>query len=141
MFSKSTYRLEGRLAIQEVQRSEQQSSFSCLVALAPALGQQIVLGLEVVTETTSKSCLQSGQEDGNRVVAWGLGELSVGLVVQLEGARCRELLSVVLGEEVAGGFLRSQSGQRQQSCGDEREELHGRSVVVSNGLRQQTDVE
>mgnify|MGYP007100413430 CR=1 FL=1 len=107
-----------------VQCAEQESSLSILVSLAPAASQQVVFWLEVVAETTAKPRLQSGEEDGNRIVARSLCELCVGLVVEFEGARCRELLSVVLLEEVAGWFLRSQCSQRQQRRRDQGEELH-----------------
>jgi hypothetical protein len=120
------HRLEGRFAVQEVQCCEQKSSLSGLVSLGPAASQQVVLGLEIIAKPTSKSCLQGGKEHGNRVVARGLGELAVRLVVESEGARSRELLSVVLLEQVAGGFLRSQCGQRQQGRRDQGEELHCR---------------
>jgi hypothetical protein len=42
--------------------------------------------LEIVAETAAKSGLQSSEENGNRVVARSLDELSVGFIVELEGA-------------------------------------------------------
>jgi hypothetical protein len=58
-------RLESSLAIDKVEGSHDQSRLLLLVALGPRPAQQVPFRLEFVTDGTSESGLEGGQEDGN----------------------------------------------------------------------------
>jgi hypothetical protein len=89
-------RLESPLAIGKVEGSHDESGLLLLVSLGPRFAQEVPFGLELVTDGTSESGLESSQEDGDRVVAGRRGQFGVFIVVELEGScRCQLLRSVV----------------------------------------------
>jgi hypothetical protein len=93
-------RLESPLAIGEVEGSHDESGLLLLVSLGPRFAQQVPFGLELVTDGTSESGFESGQEDGDRVVAGRRGQFGVFIVVELEGSCGGQLLRSVVGELV-----------------------------------------
>lgn len=119
-----SYRLEYVSSVGKVQCTEYQSRLSVVVALHPAVAQQIPLGLEVAAERTSKAGFQCREQDGDGVVARGLCELCVAGIVELErAARGKRLCASVI-EAVARGFLGCQSCKRQQRGSEDLEPPH-----------------
>lgn len=109
----SSYRLEGILAIQEIQSCVHESRLSLLVPFCPRLRQQIPLRLEIMAQSTSKSCVQRCEKHCNRIVPWGLRHLAVGSIVELDGFQCRDLFGMVVFVSAAGRLLGCQCAQRQ----------------------------
>lgn len=66
---KSTYRAEDFLAVKEIQRAKDQSRLGCLVALNPALCQQVPFGLELAAQLTVESRINSSEENSDTVVS------------------------------------------------------------------------
>lgn len=122
-------RLESSLAIDKVEGSHDESRLLLLVSLGPRSAQEVPFRLELVTDGTSESRLESSQEDSNRVVARRRGQSRVFIVVELEGSSCSQLLRSEVGELVGRAFLCCQSCKWQQEGCHGLEELH--LVVMS----------
>lgn len=110
------YRLESLLAMHKVQCSKDQSSVLFCIPLEPALGQHVPFGLEFLTEIASKSSFQCSQENNNRVVARGLGQLGVDVVVDLDGASFFDLLLSIQFERVGRAWFLCCEGCEWQQC-------------------------
>jgi hypothetical protein len=117
--SDPTYRLEGVLSVHKVQRAKQQPTLRFLVALDPAFGQQIPLGLEFTAEYASESCLKSGKQHCDRVVSWSLGQLGVACIVELQRSYGELLAAEVAESVVRGRLFGGESREGQQRGGEE----------------------
>lgn len=119
-----TYALERLFPVQEIQRPKHQPPLSLLVTLSPLLAQHIPFRLELIAQSAPEPRFQGSQEDSDGVISRGLGNLIVGLVRELDAAAGGELLGVVFGEAVAGGFLGGEGGEGQESRCEEVEDTH-----------------
>lgn len=105
-----SYRLEGVLPVHEVECPEKQPALPILIALGPALAQQLPFRLKLVAHYTAESRLKGREQHGHRVVSRRLGQLRVGCIVEagwLAGGA--EVI-----EAVAGGLLGRKGGKGKQ---------------------------
>ena len=84
------YRLESILSVHKVEGAEKQPSLALLVALGPALAQNVPLGLEFPTQLALESLLQRSEEDGDRVVSRGLCQLRIACIVKFQWSAARQ---------------------------------------------------
>lgn len=78
-----------------------------------------------MTEAAAEAGIQRGEEDGDGVVTWGLGQFLVGAVIEGDGLAGAALLGVVFGETVARSLLGGEGGEGEEGGGEEAEEPHG----------------
>lgn len=71
------YTHEGISSIGEVEGRENDTGLGLLIALSPAAGEQLPLGLEFVAKAALVPLVQSRQNDSNAMVSWDGGKLLV----------------------------------------------------------------
>lgn len=115
------HRKEGVSAFGEVQGTEHNARLALLVALGPALGEELPLGLELVAQLAAVAVVHGSQEDGHGVVAGDGGQLLVGTILELQGRGRQglgmEFVELAGGRGLLGGHSPEGQGQgEQQRC-------------------------
>jgi len=118
-----TYRHEDILSVDKVQRRKDGARPGILVALDPALGEQIPLGVEFPAELTTEPSIQGCQKNGDAIIARGGREFSVGGVDELDGGR-RDGFGVVLLESLFRRLLCGQRPDRKEDGDESRQPAH-----------------
>lgn len=84
MVQVGTYRLEGLSSVCKVQSAKEDLAIILLVALKPALGQNVPLGLELCTHLTAYSGLQSRQQDSSCMIPRSSSDLGESGIIELD---------------------------------------------------------
>ena len=71
------YRNKDITSVHKVQAAEDQTGLGVLIALGPALCQNIVLGLKLCAQCAGKTCVNGCQKNCGSVVAGGRGQCPV----------------------------------------------------------------
>lgn len=108
----NTYTHKGLSAFTEIQRTKNNTRLARLVALDPALGEQLPLRLEFAAELAAVAGIEGCQDNSNAVIARRGGERLEGGIFELDGSvGC--LFGVEFRESFLGGLPSSKRSGRE----------------------------
>ena len=119
----STYAHEDIFSNVEVETRKNEARLALLVALDPALRQQVPFGLELSAELTRVPRIQRRQHNSGSVVAGRRCQRPVARIVELDGGP-RERLGVEFGESLLGRLLLGKSPRCAERRNESRQPAH-----------------